>query len=375
MLSDLVDFRRKRSIVDWDRRANNDHKLSKVSYDVVVSELPTSYRVKSAPKKKSKKEKSTISTVDKWQQVTTFKDREKRSSEDSTSAGEMGAFASWLLEIGEGRHQRCPDRSVDPSYAMLPVDMVLDEPPQGSSGASQLVDHIYGDIEQRYQDPAYFAERAILAPWNADVDALNNMVLDKIPVGSPSDEHEYLSLDDVVDREDFEEELYPAEFLNSLSFSGLPAHKLRLRVGAIVMLLRNLNGQQGLCNGTRLQVCRMMHNCIDAMILNGSHMGNRVILPKLELSSSDSTLPFQIKRTQLPVKIAFAMTVHKAQGQTIYKLGLFLPRPVFGHGQLYVALSRVTSKANVKAVVENAVYEDDEGTSRKLPVFGTYLDP
>lgn len=106
----------------------------------------------------------------------------------------------------------------------------------------------------------------------------------------------------------------------------------------------------------------MVHNCIDAMILNGSHMGNRVILPKLQLTSNDPALPFQIKRTQLPVKIAFAMTIHKAQGQTIHKLGLFLPREVFGHGQLYVALSRLTSKDNVNAVVENAVYEDDEGT-------------
>ena len=42
------------------------------------------------------------------------------------------------------------------------------------------------------------------------------------------------------------------------------------------------------------------------------------------------------------------MTVNKAQGQTIPNVGVYLPEPVFSHGQLYVALSRATARSNVK---------------------------
>jgi ATP-dependent DNA helicase PIF1 len=61
--------------------------------------------------------------------------------------------------------------------------------------------------------------------------------------------------------------------------------------------------------------------------------------------------PFQFKRKQFPVRLSFAMTVNKAQGQTIPNAGIYLPEPVFSHGQLYVALSRSTSRKNVKVLV------------------------
>jgi ATP-dependent DNA helicase PIF1 len=50
------------------------------------------------------------------------------------------------------------------------------------------------------------------------------------------------------------EALYPTEFLNSLSITGLCDHELHLKVGVPVMLLRNLDPSRGLCNGTRLIV-------------------------------------------------------------------------------------------------------------------------
>ena len=58
-------------------------------------------------------------------------------------------------------------------------------------------------------------------------------------------------------------------------------------------------------------------------------------------------MPFKLKRRQFPgnfpVRLAFAMTINKAQGQTLQRMGLFLPSQVFSHDQLYVALSRVGS--------------------------------
>ena len=64
-------------------------------------------------------------------------------------------------------------------------------------------------------------------------------------------------------------------------------------------------------------------------------------------------LPFQLVRRQFPIRLAFAMTINKAQGQTIPYMGLDLRNPVFAHGQLYVALSRVQSKKNIIILVKN----------------------
>ncbi|KAM0026777.1 putative DNA helicase [Helianthus debilis subsp. tardiflorus] len=61
--------------------------------------------------------------------------------------------------------------------------------------------------------------------------------------------------------------------------------------------------------------------------------------------------PFKLKRKQFLVRLSFSMTINKAQGQTIPHVGVYLPEPVFSHGQLYVALSRCTTRQNTKVLV------------------------
>jgi ATP-dependent DNA helicase PIF1 len=82
--------------------------------------------------------------------------------------------------------------------------------------------------------------------------------------------------------------------------------------------------------------------------------------------------PFQFKRKQFPVRLSFAMTVNKAQGQTIPNAGIYLPEPVFSHGQLYVALSRSTARKNVKILVitdvDNKKTNSDESKKKRRPV-------
>ncbi|XP_073399748.1 uncharacterized protein [Dendrobates tinctorius] len=155
-----------------------------------------------------------------------------------------------------------------------------------------------------------------------------------------------------VDADEAEEcENYPVEFLNSLTPSGMPSHLLKLKIGTIVMLLRNLNTKKGFCNGTRLIVIALLRNIIQAKVITGSAEGDIVFIPRIDLCPSETGLPFKLKRRQFPLKPAFAMTINKSQGQTLNRVGIFLPEPVFAHGQLYVAFSRVKQRSNVRVKV------------------------
>ena len=158
---------------------------------------------------------------------------------------------------------------------------------------------------------------------------------------------------DTMDSEDPEEIANdPAEILNTFDVSGLPPHQLNLKVGAIIILLKNIDSRHGLCNGTRLLIKNLTDNVIVATIATGKHKDRTVFVPRMSMSPTDSDLPFKLKRLQFPVILAFAMTINKSQGQTFDRVGIYLPQPVFSHGQLYVAFSRATSREGVKVQIK-----------------------
>jgi ATP-dependent DNA helicase PIF1 len=167
---------------------------------------------------------------------------------------------------------------------------------------------------------------------------------------------------------------YPLEFLNTLTPNGLPPHVLKLKVGCPIMLLRNIEPANGLCNDTRLVVRGFQKNSIDAEIVLGQLAKMQIFLPRIPLfPSKDEMFPFQFKRKQFLIRLSFAMMVNKAQGQTIPKVGVYLPEPVFSHGQLYVALSRATARSKVKILVIPVTDEmkKKKGVERNSTINGT----
>ncbi|CAH1106652.1 unnamed protein product [Psylliodes chrysocephalus] len=83
----------------------------------------------------------------------------------------------------------------------------------------------------------------------------------------------------------------PPEFLNSLDLPGLPPHNLQLKVGSVVIMLRNIN-QQRLCNGAPLAIKKLLNNVIEATILKGKYRGD-VLIPRIPMIPTD--VPFELK--------------------------------------------------------------------------------
>ncbi|MCH90007.1 ATP-dependent DNA helicase PIF1 [Trifolium medium] len=207
-------------------------------------------------------------------------------------------------------------------------------------------------------DSSFFRDRAILAPKNSIVEILNEYILNLIP----GEEKIYLSYDSPCNDHssvDVPDDVHTPEFLNTIVSSGIPNHRLRLKIGVPVMLMRNMDQTSGMCNGTRLIITKMGTYVVEGIIISGSHIGERVFIPRLSLTPSDKRLPFRFQRRQFPLSVSFAMTINKSQGQSLKHVGVYLPQPVFSHGQLYVALSRVTSPEGLKILITN---EQDEKT-------------
>ncbi|XP_012842069.1 PREDICTED: ATP-dependent DNA helicase PIF1-like [Erythranthe guttata] len=148
-------------------------------------------------------------------------------------------------------------------------------------------------------------------------------------------------------------EIYTTEFLNTVSCSGLPSHRLKLKENVHVMLIQNIDRARGLCNGTKLQVVRMGTHVLSCKVLSGKNTGDVVFIHRMTLVPSNSTLLIKFLRRQFPLMVSFAMTINKSQVQTLYFISLYLPRPVFSHGQLYVALLRIKSRSGIKIVIKS----------------------
>jgi len=277
-----------------------------------------------------------------WGNIKVLKLKENMRLENSTQ--EEKDFAQWLLDVGHGQG--------------LNADGNLPLPDHMKCGESvdSLLDTVYPGItvlDPKENNDQYFLERTILNARNDDVDELNDKVLQRLngPVIT------FCGADSVVTERGVDGDVqYPVEYLNTINVSGLPLAKLKLKLGAPIMILRNIDPSQGLCNGTRAILTKASERVLEIRILGGDHAGKLAFIPRITLCTSNNDLPFELRRRQFPVRLAFAMTINKSQGQSVKHIGLDLRRSVFTHGQLYVALSRCTSSLCIKVLVESEAF-------------------
>jgi hypothetical protein len=150
------------------------------------------------------------------------------------------------------------------------------------------------------------------------------------------------------------------EYLHALNPKDAPPHALKLGVGDIVFLMRNLNKTQRLTNNTRVEVIAVGTRYVTVQTL-GSYRQIHLI-PRINFTfKMNRSSPIIVNRLQFPLRLAYAITFNKAQGQTLDKVLLdgrtrkhrhHESHGAFTHGQLYVALSRVQTRASVAILVD-----------------------
>ena len=244
------------------------------------------------------------------------------------------AFAIWLRKLATG------SLNIENDYVLLPERILC-----RTHAVEDLITHVYPNIEYT-QPSSYFQQRCILAPRNTETGDVNADVLSLFP----GEEHEMWAVDHALDPKTFVEKDsdYSPEVLHSFTPSGFPFARLVLKIGCPVMILRNLQPREGVCNGSRGIVTRISTRILEVQLFNGP----TVLVPRIKLISTDLDVPFKLCRLQFPISLSFAMTINKSQGQTFDVVGVDLRHPVFTHGQLYVALSRARHFSSLKCLLD-----------------------
>jgi ATP-dependent DNA helicase PIF1 len=190
----------------------------------------------------------------------------------------------------------------------------------------------------------YFINFAILNTINKDEAVINGLLFD-VFFGKCT-----ICFGANVPTIDNEDLVVKTELLHLFEADGLPPPVLR-NIGAPIMLLQNICTKQGLFNGTNFTVRTILPHVIEALVATSSPVGKVAYIPKIKLLSGNepTTFPLSFSRIQFLVRHAFAMTIKL---QTMGRVGLYLQKHVFSHGQLYVALfSRVKSPAAIKFMI------------------------
>ena len=184
---------------------------------------------------------------------------------------------------------------------------------------------------------------AILAQTNQQVDEYNTTILSRLE----GVQRTYFASDSLKETDDTH--LLPPESMLDYTTRhtppGMPPHSLQVKTNAVFRLMRNFSVDHGLVKNVRVIVTDVGARIITVRLLRG--VGGRqifddeqILIPRITFLT-DLPSGYTLRRQQFPLAPAYATTFNSCQGMTLDTLGVDLTRPVFSHGQLYTALSRV----------------------------------
>ena len=222
--------------------------------------------------------------------------------------GGNSIWSDYLLSVGEDKIPKKCINGVE--YTKIPNSMVIE-----SGKVGDLLQAVYPKLKDNYKNKKWLYNRAVICPKNDDVHKINEVMLNLMP----GVEETFYSIDQVNDHD----ARVPIEIVNKLNPQGMPLHVVSLKLGSIIMLLRNLNPADGHCNGTRYVVTNMAKHVIEAVIPDGIHKDKVLYIPRIYNTPPKNFTP-TMTRIQFPIKLAFAITSNKSQGQSLESIGIYL---------------------------------------------------
>ncbi|MFY7752452.1 MAG: hypothetical protein ACOVQU_11725, partial [Exiguobacterium acetylicum] len=187
-------------------------------------------------------------------------------------------YARWLLSIGDGTAETTSNDMYD-DLTPIPENISFE------GKIEDLIDWVFPNIIDHYEDPDWIGKRAVLTPKNIAVHEINFLMTERLP----GDEIRMESAD--AFDSDYVNTGIPHEYLTTLNPAGLPPHLLILKAGMPLILLRNLNPSEGLCNGTKLCLKTIHNYIIEADVIGGQHNGKRVLIPRIVLKPKEGEFP------------------------------------------------------------------------------------
>lgn len=171
-------------------------------------------------------------------------------------------YAEWLLKLGSGELNT--DNTDTISIDQVDVEIIPPFTYDPHLILTWLYDDLVNHILQKKWDflIKYYSSRCLITPLNTTVEDMNTIMLDKLP----GQAFVSTSIDEMDDQ--FKDPM-SIDVLNAFESTGFPYHRLLLKIGQPVMVIRNLSIAQGICNGTRLIILSITRHLLQCKILTG----------------------------------------------------------------------------------------------------------